>query len=1341
MKFRLKSCAALVAAAGFALLPAAERAGDGLLGRADGVLREEVRGLYGDLTSAGRWREFAVGSANGEQADIRGWLSSRWEETPGRLADRFAAGVAETAAAGLRAGGWVEHLDFSFGLPLRGREGRLELNATGSLWTGTSGGDSALGWHLPLAIGGTDDGGADSAEVVGNLGIFYRRTFGDSGRAGLAGLNVFGDYQDAGLDGGFWRWSAGLEYRSAWADVFANRYFPVTGAKRRLLSGDRERLAYTAGGYDAEVRFHSPRSRWLEGFAAYELWEGEFGDGDDAGFRYGFRMSPETGGVVDGLRLEADYDDGGDGLGARFSYEWLLGGRSGSGGYGAFDAGAYLYAPVERRHGQKVRVRVRSLGTGALGARTSGEGGADTCPTGALPRVGDPDDLLLSGTQAGNYAEVCRALRMGASPNRPEGPGADWAMHYAATLTGSSAVSILILLTSRGADMDAAGDYNETPLHHAAHHGAFEAGKFLITAGADLSLKSTVPGRYFAARPVGEAAIRAAYFEEEGLPDKAEGATALVVLMLARNAECIGYHWVFYGTRATALCAGEGLSTPLSWSAAGTVYAASGYGGRAHVFPAAESAAGAVNLSLVYSLAGESGFGFSPATRGLDAEEPLRAGEYLVTVKVSADQGRLESTTLFATLTVSVLAGVSATLTVSPFAENFLNLSIAAPAGLEFARVSSSRELTDELESGGEVAWAGAPAATVFGEYHWEAQATAAWLAGTLSYSLSLEAGCASGALVGDNVSGDDTHGDFLSAAYNGRVNDVCRHLARDPGIIDIPNSAGRTALYSAVFGAHLEGRHLETADLLLLYGANPNIPHTSGKAALDLADEDGLKTMAERLRRGGGICLKNGGDFCGLRFWPRAATVTLTAGDAGAIYTITVETKTSVGGRNAAVSFAVGREGFRVEGDGNAGVVRLTRAAETSDAGELRVTVSSGTQSLTLTLMGDLFCPAPELPNGGLTQGELDNRLINAAKAGNAAAVCQWAGKGANPAVIREGGGFGYSYSWTALHWAAYNGHLDVVEYLASRGDVDVNARDNRGWTPLHHATDYGHLEVVKYLSSRGDVNARDNRGGTPLHWAARYGYASSDFLEVAKYLLSREDVDANVRDNDGRTPLHWAVDALSPIGSVNEVKYLASHEDVDVNIRDNRGRAPLDDVSNGYFANIAATTLRASGAVCYVSTSERCGLIMRPFHSTVTVDVGHSGAVHTVTATTHSEAAAVYSVVYGEGFSVDGDDGELHASAGTLVEGLVATVSIMATTEGGTQSVTVEVVVEVSSSSALSDAGTQWSPGDFGALMDSVAATDTARLKTHSLRRFSVGLDKSNRFLFGESRNPFPG
>jgi cytohesin len=70
--------------------------------------------------------------------------------------------------------------------------------------------------------------------------------------------------------------------------------------------------------------------------------------------------------------------------------------------------------------------------------------------------------------------------------------------------------------------------------------------------------------------------------------------------------------------------------------------------------------------------------------------------------------------------------------------------------------------------------------------------------------------------------------------------------------------------------------------------------------------------------------------------------------------------------------------------------------------------------------------------------------------------------------------------HGWTPLHWAARNGHLDVVEFLIGSAGADVNAADAIGWTPLFPAAYWGRrTEVVRILLAAGaDANRRDKFG-----------------------------------------------------------------------------------------------------------------------------------------------------------------------------------------------------------------------------------------------------------------------
>jgi len=65
-----------------------------------------------------------------------------------------------------------------------------------------------------------------------------------------------------------------------------------------------------------------------------------------------------------------------------------------------------------------------------------------------------------------------------------------------------------------------------------------------------------------------------------------------------------------------------------------------------------------------------------------------------------------------------------------------------------------------------------------------------------------------------------------------------------------------------------------------------------------------------------------------------------------------------------------------------------------------------------------------------------------------------------------------------TPLHWAAYWGHFNVVEYLVNKKvDIDAQSKGYPSGTPLHYAAQNGHLSVVEYLvNQKADINAKNS-------------------------------------------------------------------------------------------------------------------------------------------------------------------------------------------------------------------------------------------------------------------------
>ena len=108
----------------------------------------------------------------------------------------------------------------------------------------------------------------------------------------------------------------------------------------------------------------------------------------------------------------------------------------------------------------------------------------------------------------------------------------------------------------------------------------------------------------------------------------------------------------------------------------------------------------------------------------------------------------------------------------------------------------------------------------------------------------------------------------------------------------------------------------------------------------------------------------------------------------------------------------------------------------------------------------------------------------------------------------------------WSALHLAAYYGHLPAAKVLLEN-KANVNSEDLNGSTPLHKAAVCGNAKLVELLLEKSsNINAVNQDENTPLHLASLSGN-----LETVKLLLEK------------------CVDVKSFINATNKKKETALH------------------------------------------------------------------------------------------------------------------------------------------------------------------------------------------------------
>ncbi|WP_300711419.1 ankyrin repeat domain-containing protein [uncultured Brachyspira sp.] len=150
--------------------------------------------------------------------------------------------------------------------------------------------------------------------------------------------------------------------------------------------------------------------------------------------------------------------------------------------------------------------------------------------------------------------------------------------------------------------------------------------------------------------------------------------------------------------------------------------------------------------------------------------------------------------------------------------------------------------------------------------------------------------------------------------------------------------------------------------------------------------------------------------------------------------------------------------------------------------------------------------------------------------------------------------------FNVTPLHIACHNNNIEVIMYLCTNSNIDINARDIDGWTALYHAAYSKSIEAYNLLITFGaDTNISDNNNILPYTVLTRQ--IENDINELRdidiellraveindyRYIKSLINSGANInaKDGYGLSALHIAIKN----GSIDSINILLQNDDIDL-------------------------------------------------------------------------------------------------------------------------------------------------------------------------------------------------
>lgn len=149
--------------------------------------------------------------------------------------------------------------------------------------------------------------------------------------------------------------------------------------------------------------------------------------------------------------------------------------------------------------------------------------------------------------------------------------------------------------------------------------------------------------------------------------------------------------------------------------------------------------------------------------------------------------------------------------------------------------------------------------------------------------------------------------------------------------------------------------------------------------------------------------------------------------------------------------------------------------------------------------------------------------------------------------------------YGVAPIHLAAHHGDIKMVKLLCAN-ECDPYAKTEDGLSIIHSAAEGDAVNIIYYLTTKYqmDIDEKDVRGSTSLHWAVYEGN------EIATTYLISWGADINAQDSDGNTPLHLSISHAEREQNTRLTKILLL-KGADRDITNNKGLTPAEMVSDG--------------------------------------------------------------------------------------------------------------------------------------------------------------------------------